>query len=258
MNVRFSFKCVAIAAVVFATSVISVSTASAQDQPAPKLKLRTTPKVDSKQISYFLGVSVGQDLARNGLQGSDFLDKEFLEGLRDGIERKEKLKLSDQELMATKNAIDALLQKRITEMRTKMMAEMKVLGEKNAKEGKEFLAANAKKPGVKQLTGGLQYKVLKAGDGKTPAATDTVAVHYTGKLLNGTMFDTSRKSENSPPAKLRVNELIKGWQIALQNMKVGSKWMLYIPSELAYADQIKPVITPNSTLVFELELVGIQ
>ncbi len=120
-----------------------------------------------------------------------------------------------------------------------------------------YLAANAKKEGVKTLQGGVQYKVIKAGDGPSPGPTETVKVHYTGKLINGTTFDSS--VERGQPATFQVNQVIKGWQMALQQMKVGSKWMLYIPSDLAYGERgSQGAIGPNEVLVFEVELLAIQ
>ena len=125
------------------------------------------------------------------------------------------------------------------------------------KKGAKFLADNAKKEGVKTLEGGVQYKVLTAGEGDSPALTDTVKVHYTGKLIDGNVFDSS--VQRGEPATFRVNQVIKGWQMALQEMKVGDKWMLYIPSDLAYGERgSQGAIGPNEVLVFEVELLAIQ
>ena len=125
------------------------------------------------------------------------------------------------------------------------------------KQRHKFLADNAKKEGVKTLEGGVQYKVLKAGNGATPKPTDTVSVHYTGKLIDGTVFDSS--VQRGQPASFQVNQVIQGWQMALQKMKVGDKWMLYIPSDLAYGERGSAgAIGPNEVLVFEVELLGVQ
>ncbi len=125
------------------------------------------------------------------------------------------------------------------------------------KKGQEYLVANSKKEGVKQLKGGVQYKVIDEGKGESPELTDTVKVHYTGRLIDGTMFDSS--VQRGEPATFRVGQVIKGWQMALQEMKVGDKWMLYIPSELAYGEQGSAgAIGPNEVLVFEVELLAIQ
>ena len=127
-----------------------------------------------------------------------------------------------------------------------------------ADKGQEFLAENAKKEGVKSLPDGLQYKVLKDGAGKSPQATDIVVVNYRGTLIDGTEFDSSyRRNE---PLQFPVNGVIKGWTEALQMMKEGSKWMLFIPSNLAYGERGTPggPIGPNATLIFEVELLKVK
>jgi FKBP-type peptidyl-prolyl cis-trans isomerase len=126
-----------------------------------------------------------------------------------------------------------------------------------AQKGEEFLKENAKKEGVKTLESGLQYKVLKEGTGKTPGPTDTVEVNYAGKLIDGTEFDSSYKRGES--ITFPVNGVIKGWTQALQKMKEGSKWMLYIPANLAYGERgAGGIIGPNETLIFEVELIKVK
>jgi FKBP-type peptidyl-prolyl cis-trans isomerase FklB len=124
--------------------------------------------------------------------------------------------------------------------------------------GQEFLQQNSKKEGVKTLADGLQYKVVKEGTGKTPKATDRVSVHYRGTLIDGTEFDSSYK--RGEPAEFPVNRVIHGWTEALQLMKEGSKWMLYIPADLAYGEGGTPggPIGPNETLIFEVELLKVK
>jgi FKBP-type peptidyl-prolyl cis-trans isomerase len=143
------------------------------------------------------------------------------------------------------------------EKMAKQKEKMKEAGEKNKNEGEKFLAENKKKKGVKALPSGLQYKVITEGTGKAPAATETVTVQYKGTLIDGTEFDSSYKSGH--PATFAVNGVIKGWTEALQLMKEGSKWQLFIPSELAYADRGTPggPIGPNAALIFEVELVSV-
>lgn len=127
---------------------------------------------------------------------------------------------------------------------------------KNLSDGNAFLDSNSKKEGVKVLPSGLQYKVLKEGTGNSPKATDKVKVHYKGTLINGEEFDSSYK--RGTPAEFPVNGVIAGWTEALQLMKEGSKWQLFIPSKLAYRERGSgPKITPNSTLVFDVELLEI-
>jgi FKBP-type peptidyl-prolyl cis-trans isomerase FklB len=196
-------------------------------------------------IGYFLGYSVGQQMKQSGFAEGDFSLESLSQGFADAFGGKE-AKLNDEQLQATQQMIQTMLVQR----QQQQMAKKK-------EEGTAYLAANAKKEGVKTLQGGVQYKVLKAGDGPSPGPTDTVKVHYTGKLINGTTFDSS--VERGQPATFQVNQVIKGWQMALQQMKVGSKWMLYIPSELAYGERgSQGAIGPNEVLVFEVELLAIQ
>jgi FKBP-type peptidyl-prolyl cis-trans isomerase len=139
----------------------------------------------------------------------------------------------------------------------KMQAKHKAAGDKNLKEGDDFLTANGKKEGVKTLPSGLQYKVIKSGTGRSPKATDTVKVHYNGTLTDGTVFDSS--VQRGEPATFPVNQVIPGWTEALQLMKEGDKWQLYIPSKLAYGEQgAGGKIGPNSALIFDVELLSIE
>jgi FKBP-type peptidyl-prolyl cis-trans isomerase FklB len=148
----------------------------------------------------------------------------------------------------------ATLQK---DLQTKAEGKRKADGDKNAAEGKAFLAENAKKPGFKTLPSGLQYKVITEGKGDAPKATDTVSTNYKGTLINGTEFDSSYK--RGQPAKFPVNGVIKGWTEALQLMKPGAKWALVVPADLAYGDRgAGDAIGPNSTLQFEVELLAIE
>ena len=131
------------------------------------------------------------------------------------------------------------------------------MGEKNKKTGAEFLAKNKKEKGVVTLASGLQYKVLTKGSGKVPKSSDTVETHYVGTLIDGQEFDSSRR--RGKPATFPVSGVIKGWTEALQLMPAGSKWMLYIPSNLAYGERgAGGIIGPNATLIFEIELLSIK
>jgi FKBP-type peptidyl-prolyl cis-trans isomerase FklB len=142
-------------------------------------------------------------------------------------------------------------------LRAELMQQQQELAAKNLEAGKQFLAENAKKEGVVTLESGLQYKVIKNGDGPSPQAEDTVTTHYRGTLIDGREFDSSYK--RGQPASFPVKGVIKGWTQALLMMKVGDKWELYVPPELAYgAQQRGEVIEPNSTLLFEIELLEIK
>jgi FKBP-type peptidyl-prolyl cis-trans isomerase FklB len=143
------------------------------------------------------------------------------------------------------------------DMMAKQKMQMQEISDKNKKEGEEFLAENKNKEGVITLPSGLQYKVIKEGDGNLPKATDTVTVHYRGTLIDGTEFDSSYG--RGEPATFPVNGVIPGWTEALQLMKAGSKWQLFIPSNLAYGERgAGGRIGPNSTLVFDVELLSIK
>lgn len=195
-------------------------------------------------IGYFLGFSVGQSLYGQGVKADDIEMDSFVAGLSDSLADKE-IQYSDEQLQDVAGRLQKLINDRMTER----------LAAKRA-EGEKWLAENLKKEGVKELTGGLQYKVLKEGDGASPGPSDNVRVHYTGKLTNGQVFDSS--VQRGQPAEFVVGQVIKGWQMALQKMQVGDKWMLYIPSEMAYGERgSRPAIGPNEVLVFEVELLGI-
>jgi FKBP-type peptidyl-prolyl cis-trans isomerase len=142
------------------------------------------------------------------------------------------------------------------EFQKKQAAMQAQQGEAAKKEGEAFLAANKTKEGVVALPSGLQYKILTAGTGKKPAASDTVVCQYRGTFINGNEFDSSYK--RNQPATFPVNQVIKGWTEALQLMPVGSKWQLFIPPELAYGESGRATIPPNSTLIFEVELLSIK
>ena len=196
--------------------------------------------------SYSFGYQFGQNLKS---QGVDLNLDIYTSGIRDALGGKEP-RMSQEEIRATIGE----LQKRVMAARQK---ELKEKAEMNLAEGKAFLDENKKKEGVKTLPSGLQYKVLVEGSGKTPKATDTVTVHYRGTLINGSEFDSSYKK--GQPTTFRVNGVIRGWSEALQLMKGGSKWQLFIPPELAYGEGgAGGQIPPNSALIFEVELISIK
>jgi len=195
--------------------------------------------------SYGLGANYGKLLDRQSIAVD--IDS-FVEGLKDGL-AKESL-LSDEEIQGVLKAITE-------ELRARSAQKREAAADTNKKAGEDFLAENAKKDGVVTTASGLQYKVVTEGQGRIPTATDMVTVHYRGTLIDGTEFDSSYK--RGAPAKFGVNGVIKGWTEALQLMKVGSKWQLFIPSELAYgARGTGSNIGPNSTLIFDVELLEIS
>ncbi|MDB6031668.1 MAG: peptidylprolyl isomerase FKBP-type [Verrucomicrobiales bacterium] len=200
---------------------------------------------DPKQrASYSIGADIGSNFKRQEIE----IDaKALAAGLNDALAGK--TTLTDAEMKETLNNFRKDLQ-------SKMEVKQKSAGDKNVKEGEAFLAANAKKEGVKTTASGLQYKVIKSGTGASPKSTDSVKVHYHGTLVDGTVFDSS--VERGEPVTFGVSEVIPGWTEALQLMKEGDKWQLYIPSKLAYGERAAgPKIGPNSTLIFDVELLSI-
>jgi FKBP-type peptidyl-prolyl cis-trans isomerase len=202
-------------------------------------------KTQREKESYAMGMNLGTGLHRQGLT----LDPALLaRGLKDAQ--------SGGKTAMTEDEARAALTQLQTDVRAKLDAKAKEEGATNRKEGDVFLAANKTKEGVVTLPSGLQYKILKEGTGPKPTASDTVTCNYSGKLLNGTEFDSSYK--RGQPASFPLTGVIKGWTEALQLMPVGSKWQLFIPADLAYGDH-PPTreIAPGSALVFEVELLSI-
>lgn len=203
-------------------------------------------KEKKDRISYGIGMDIGRNLQRQPFE----VDPDLLaQGIRDVFSGGKTL-LSEEEQKETL----AELQK---ELMAKQQEHVRQMMEKNRKEGEEFLAANGKKEGVVTLPSGLQYKVLTAGSGPSPKLTDTVETNYRGTLLDGTEFDSSYKRGQT--ATFPVNGVIEGWKEALQKMKVGDKWQLFVPSGLAYGERgAGRDIGPNQALIFEVELLGIK
>jgi FKBP-type peptidyl-prolyl cis-trans isomerase FklB len=247
---------------------LAQETPAATTQPAspPKTQKATTPKSTAKpgasgagktqaplalktqkdKFSYAMGMNLGANLHKQSVP----VDPNIMaRGLKDALAGGKTL-LTEEEARAAITTVQ-------NDMREKQQAKMQAAGGANKKEGEAFLADNKSKEGVIALPSGLQYKVLKEGNGPKPTATDSVVCNYRGTLINGTEFDSSTK--HGGPATFPVNGVIKGWTEALQLMPVGSKWQLFIPSDLAYAERgAGGDIGPNATLIFEVELVSIQ
>jgi FKBP-type peptidyl-prolyl cis-trans isomerase FklB len=221
---------------------------ASQAGAAEKMQLKT--KKD--KVSYTIGLDMGNSLKK---QAIDVDPKVLARGLKDALAGAKPL-MTDQEIKDTIATLREELMAKQKEQMAKQQEEMKALGEKNKKDGDEYLAANAKKEGVKTLPSGLQYKVITEGKGKKPKATDSVTVNYRGTLIDGTEFDSSIK--RGQPATFPVNGVIPGWTEALQLMKEGSKWELVIPPSLAYKEQGGGPIGPNAVLVFEVELISVN
>ena len=203
-------------------------------------------KTEKDKISYSIGWDIGNNFKR---QSVDIDADIVLNGIKDAIYGSKSL-LTDDE----RKTVMMGLQKGIQEKQMKMRSEVV---EKNKKEGEEFLAKNKQKKDVKTTSTGLQYRIIKQGTGDKPKSSDTVTVNYEGKLINGTVFDSSYK--RGQPATFAVGGVIAGWTEALQLMNIGSKYELFIPSNLGYGDRGAGAdIGPNATLIFTVELISIK
>lgn len=216
--------------------------ASAQSAPSPAPALKN----QKEKLSYAIGMEMGKGVTAQGLDVDPGL---VAQGLKDAISGAKAL-MSDEEL---RTVISGLQE----EMKQKQMQALEAAAADNKKQGDAFLAENGKKDGVVTLPSGLQYKIITAGQGKKPVETDTVLCNYKGTFLDGTEFDSSTQAGKPVPFELK--SIIPGFKEALQLMPVGSKWQIVVPPDLAYGERgAGNVIGPNSTLIFEIELVAIQ
>lgn len=222
------------------TGTAKTGTAAGSKAAAPLVL--NTPK---EKASYAIGQNIGKAMKKDSVD----IDPNILaRGIKDAVTGA-KQAMTDEEEQATLQALQ-------TEMKGKMEAKAAATGLANKQAGETFMATNKSKPGVTTTASGMQYRVLTNGSGPKPTASDTVTCNYKGTLVDGKEFDSSYK--RGQPAQFPVTGVIKGWTEALQMMPVGSKWELVLPPNLAYGDRgAGPDIGPNSTLVFEVELVGI-
>lgn len=199
------------------------------------------------RLSYALGMSMGNNFKSSGIE--KIVSSDFADGVA-AVYEGATPKMSYDEAKA-------VIQSFFSQLQEKQNAAMAEMARVNAEAGKAFLEENAKRSEVKTTASGLQYEVIAEGDGNKPSANNTVKVHYTGSLIDGTVFDSS--VQRGEPMVFGVTQVIPGWVEALQMMTVGSKWRLFIPSELAYgANGAGNIIGPNATLIFEVELLGIE
>jgi FKBP-type peptidyl-prolyl cis-trans isomerase FklB len=243
-----------------AAGVVLVGSAAAQQTPATN----TTPakprqstgtahtatkplvlQTEKDKRSYAIGLNVGKSLHRDAI---DVDPKIVLRGLQDAM--------ANGKVLLTDDQIKTVMTDLQNQVRQKQEEKRLALVETNKKAGAAFLAANATKEGVVTLPSGLQYKILTAGTGPKPSASDSVVCNYRGTLLDNTEFDSSYK--RGQPITLNVSGVIKGWTEALQLMPVGSKWQLYVPADLAYGERGSGPIGPNATLIFDVELLSIK
>jgi len=254
---------------VLAASVLSLGSGMAQQTPSTTTKPATTTKpptttskpktasssatqqplkltTQKEKLSYAIGMNIGQSMKKDALD----IDPAILtRALKDA--------LAGSKPQMTEEEAKAVITTFRNEMIAKKQAEEKKISDANKQAGEQFLATNKTREGVVTLPSGLQYKIIKQGDGPKPTANDTVETNYRGTLINGTEFDSSYK--RGEPATFPVNQVIKGWTEALQLMPVGSKWQLFIPADLAYGPRSpSPEIGPNSALIFDIELLSIK
>jgi FKBP-type peptidyl-prolyl cis-trans isomerase FklB len=229
-------------------AVAQTPNAAAPTATAPRENLPTPLETPRAQASYGIGIQVGRNLLQSGFDG-ELLDLELLlAGIRDGF--------GNQQPRVTQEQFQAAIGQVQQQLQSKMDKKMQLLGDKNRREGPEFIKRFQAMEGVRALPGGVLYRVLKSGNGPTPTRSDVVRTHYRGCLADGTEFDSS---EGGEPAVFGLDEVIRGWTDALLRMKVGDKWQVVVPAELAYGKEGRPpVIGPDAVLLFDIELLGIE
>jgi len=207
---------------------------------------KVEPKTESDKVSYSVGYRLGGDFKR---QQVDINSDMLVQGIEDAA--------SGGEALMTEEQMRTVMMNLANRVKAEQMEKQKQEGAENIKAGEAFLAENAGKEGVKTTDSGLQYKVITAGEGKTPQKSDKVTVHYRGTLIDGSEFDSSYS--RNKPATFGVGQVIPGWTEALQLMKEGDKWEIYLPSKLGYGERgAGAKIPPNSTLIFEVELISVD
>jgi FKBP-type peptidyl-prolyl cis-trans isomerase len=228
-------------------AAVAVYAQDSQPAEAPKPAADAKFETLKSKASYGVGMNIGMNLLRQGFNIDELgLDLELVaEGLKDALAQRDP-QLNEEQLMT---AMD--------EFQKGLAARQEEREAMSKKAGEEFLAANAKKEGVKTTASGLQYEVLKKGAGASPKATDKVTVHYKGTLINGEEFDSSHR--RGEPVSFVLDEVIRGWTEGVQLMNVGSKYRFFIPYELGYGERgAPPRIPPHSVLIFEVELLGVD
>lgn len=238
-------------------SGVLVLLCACNSQDGKNTPLTGEPKTEQEKISYILGLEIGSNLKRLQSDINTELNTDiFVQGLKTSLSDGKPL-VTEEQMSAIKQEISQKIMQQRAEKTKELEEKKKVMGEQNKADGEKFLAENKTKEGVKTTASGLQYQVLTKGTGANPKETDVVSVHYQGTLLDGTEFDSSYK--RGEPTSFPLNRVIAGWTEGLQLMKVGGKTRFFIPSALAYGERgAGTAIGPNATLIFEVELLGIE
>ncbi len=232
-----------------AEQVVSTTTTTETKAAKSEAQLQTVAQsalpTESDRISYAIGADIGHNFKHEGVTLSPEM---MAKGVKDATTG-EKMLMDPKEIQTTLVSFQK-------DLIAKHQAKMQQIGEKNKTEGEAFLAMNKDKPGVVTLPDGLQYKIIKEGSGAPPTAKDAVTVNYEGTLIDGHVFDSSYA--RGKPITFQVSEVIPGWTEALQKMKPGAEWMIYVPSSLGYGERGAGPIGPNQTLIFKIELISAQ
>ena len=223
-------------------ALLAVGILGCENMGSKSTKLET----NTDSVSYMIGFNIGRNLSKDSIKVNY---DAFVRGLDDASADSAKRLMTDSVLQLTMDKFQ-------NDMQMRQMSSMKALSEKNKADGEAFLSENKTKEGVVTLPSGLQYQVITEGKGPSPKANQTVSANYRGTFIDGKEFDNS--ASRGGPAQFRVDEVIPAWSEALQQMKVGSKWLVWAPPNLAYGEHGSRSIPPNSALIFEIELVGIQ
>lgn len=226
--------------------------AAAGSDSSYKINANTPMNTDDEKFSYILGVDFADNFTKSGVQ----LNPELVYlGIKAALSG-EKHRMTEAEMQAVLDSFHKKMNAQRKAELEKMEAQLKIDAVKNKKASDEFLAANQSKPGVKVTKSGLQYKVNKSGSGASPASNEYVLVEYTGKFIDGKVFDST--TQHGQPASLPLNNVIPGWREALQMMKVGDEWSIVVPYDLAYGESGQGMIGPNQALIFDVKLLDIQ
>lgn len=250
-----TFKSIQALVIALAISPITALAADA-DISSAKISIATAtkkPQTQDEKVSYILGMNIGNQFKANNVS----LNREFFDaGMRTSINGSEPT-MTQQEIEGTMKKFQEEMKKKQSQAESSSQPGQEDIAQKNLQSEKAFLAKNSQRLGVTTTASGLQYEIIKPGNGRRPKESDVVSVHYRGTLLDGTEFDSSYI--RNEPATFAVNAVIPGWIEALQMMPVGSRWKLYIPSELAYgAGGTGGTIGPNAALIFEVDLLSIE